>query len=180
VTRVAYRSATTNDLGSAVFAQLLDLFSSAWPDGDFSADDVDHALGGRHLLAEADGRVVAHASVVERVLDVDGRPLRTGYVEAVATLPAWRGRGIASRLMEEADSHIRASFELGALSTDVPGFYARLGWRLWQGELWVRAADGDVESDRDEEGIMVLTTPATPPLTLREALGCAWRPGDCW
>ena len=177
---VAYRSATTAELGAAGLAQLLDLFASAWPDGDFSTDDVAHALGGRHFLGEEGGRIVAHASVVERVLQVDGLPLRTGYVEAVGTLPAWRGRGIASRLTEDASVFIRAEFELGALSTDIPGFYARLGWRPWQGGLWVRTTGGDVESDPDEEGIMVLTTPATPPLTLREALSCAWRPGDCW
>jgi hypothetical protein len=26
----------------------------------------------------------------------------------------------------------------------------------------------------------VLTTPATPQLTLRETLTCEWRPGDAW
>jgi aminoglycoside 2'-N-acetyltransferase I len=176
----AYRAATTDELGAGTLAQLLDLFAVAWPDGDFSAEDLAHALGGQHLLAEIEGRVVGHVAVVERSLEVDGRPLRTGYVEAVATLPAWRGRGIATRLLGDAGVHIRAAFELGALSTGLPAFYERLGWRSWEGELAVRMADGQQSCDRDEEGVMVLVTPATPPLTLRETLACEWRPGDAW
>jgi aminoglycoside 2'-N-acetyltransferase I len=177
---VTYRACSTAELGPAVLAQLLDLFGAAWPDGDFSPQDMEHACGGRHFLALVDGRIVAHASVVERALEVDGRPLRTGYVEAVATLPAWQRRGIASRLMDSAAAHIRAAFELGALSTGIPELYERLGWRPWEGELFVRTADGPVPCVKEDEGVMAMTTPATPPLTLRETLSCEWRPGDAW
>jgi aminoglycoside 2'-N-acetyltransferase I len=177
---VTYRAASSDELGAAGLAQLLDLFAAAWPDGDFSPDDLAHAMGGRHFLAETDGRIVGHASVVERVLEVDGRSLRTGYLEAVATLPVWRRQGIATRLVEEAAAHVCATFELGALSTGVPDFYGRVGWRSWEGELFVWTAGGPQPCDRDEEGVMVLTTPATPQLTLRETLTCEWRPGDAW
>jgi len=178
---VRYRAATTDELGAATLAQLLDLFAAAWPDGDFSPEDTDHAMGGRHFLAEVEGRVIGHASVVERRLEVDGRSVRAGYVEAVATLPAWRRQGIASRLMEDAATHILEAYELGALSTGSPSLYARLGWRPWEGGLFVRAADGTaVPSDPAEEGVMVLLVPSSPPLTLRETLGCEWRPGDAW
>ena len=53
-------------------------------------------MGGVHWLAEARGRIVGHASVVPRLLEADGVPLTTGYVEAVATHPDWRRRGIAT------------------------------------------------------------------------------------
>ena len=177
---VTYRACSTGELGPAGLAQLLDLFGAAWPDGDFSPQDMEHACGGRHFLALVDGRIVAHASVVERALEVDGRPLRTGYVEAVATLPAWQRRGIASRLMESAAVHLRESFELGALSTGIPELYERLGWRRWEGELLVRTAAGPVPCVKEDEGVMAIATPATPPLTLRETLSCEWRPGDAW
>ena len=41
------------------------------------------------------GAVAAHAAVVDRTLEWDGRPLRTGCVEAVATLPDGRERDTA-------------------------------------------------------------------------------------
>ncbi len=158
----------------------MDLFVACWPADEFTADDLDHAIGGVHWVAEADGRIVAHASVVERRLEAGGRPIRTGYVEAVATLPAWRGRGIATRLMEPAGEHIRAGFELGALSTDVHGLYERLGWERWHGPTFVRAADGPVRTEDEDDGIMVLRTSRTPTLTLAEPLSCEWRAGDAW
>ncbi|HSG85259.1 MAG TPA: GNAT family N-acetyltransferase [Candidatus Limnocylindrales bacterium] len=91
------------------------MFDEAWPDGSFSDDDMAHAMGGRHWLVEVDGRIVSHTAVVERVLEVEGRPLRTGYVEAVATAPGWRGLGFGSRVVTAANAFIAATFELGAL-----------------------------------------------------------------
>ena len=177
---VRVRRIVSGELTVAERAQLMDLFAAAWPAEEFSADDLDHAIGGVHWVAEGDGEIVAHASVVERLLEADGRPMRAGYVEAVATLPSWRGRGIATRLMEAADDHIRAVFDLGALSTDVHGLYERLGWERWLGPTLVRTADGPVRTEGEDGGLLVLRTPRTPPLTLREALSCDWRVGDVW
>jgi aminoglycoside 2'-N-acetyltransferase I len=158
----------------------MDLFVACWPAGEFSPADMDHAIGGVHWVADDRGQIVAHASVVERLLEADGRPMRTGYVEAVATLPEWRGRGIATRLVRAADQHIQAGFDLGALSTDVHGLYARLGWERWRGPTFVRTVDGPVRTEGEDDGIMILRTSRTPPLTLREALSCEWRAGDVW
>ena len=168
------------ELTPAELAQLVDLFAACWPAGEFTADDVDHALGGVHWVAEADGRIVGHASVVARFLEADGLPMRSGYVEAVATLPAWRGLGIATRILQAAGEHIRAAFEFGALSTDVHGLYERLGWERWCGPTVVRTVEGAVRTDDEDDGIMVLRTPRTPPLMLTEMLTCDWRVGDAW
>lgn len=75
---------------------LRELFDDAWNDDveGFTDQDWSHAVGGVHVIAEADGRVVAHASVVRRELHSAGHRLRTGYVEAVATRPSHRRRGI--------------------------------------------------------------------------------------
>ena len=59
------------------------------------------------------------ASVVQRELQVHGRPLRTGYVEAVATRRTSRAAGTA-HLMRDVNEYIRAAYELGALSTGSP------------------------------------------------------------
>jgi aminoglycoside 2'-N-acetyltransferase I len=114
------------------------------------------------------------------MLEAGGTPLATGYVEAVATHPDWRRRGIASRLMEAADAHIRESCELGALSTDVPGVYERVGWERWHGPTYVRTATGLERTEDEDDGILVLRTLRTPSLTGTEPLACEWRPGDCW
>jgi aminoglycoside 2'-N-acetyltransferase I len=50
---------------------------------ELEEEDWEHALGGMHALAWADGRLVAHASVVQRRLLHGGRALRAGYVEGI-------------------------------------------------------------------------------------------------
>src|SRR5207249_1344046 len=91
------RRIRTGDLDPAEVAAirgiLVDAFADEGPDEQFTDADWQHALGGTHVVLDAGGEIVSHASVVERELRVGGRPLRTGYVEAVATAPAWRGRG---------------------------------------------------------------------------------------
>ena len=177
---VTVRCVRTPDLTAADLAQLLDLFHACWPAGEFSTDDIAHAMGGVHWLAEARGRIVGHDSVVPRLLEADGMPMTTGYVEAVATHPEWRRRGIASRLMALANDHIAANFELGALSTDLHAVYARVGWERWRGPTYVRTDDGPVRTEEEDEGIMILRTPRTPALTGTETLSCEWRAGDAW
>ena len=59
------------------------------------------------------GEIAAHASVVERELHVGGRPLRTGYVEAVATAPLRQGEGLGSLVMAEVSAYIRDGVRAG-------------------------------------------------------------------
>jgi aminoglycoside 2'-N-acetyltransferase I len=177
---VAVRRVFTPDLPSPDLAQLLDLFQACWPATELSPEDVDHAMGGVHWIAEAGGRIVGHASVVPRILEADGVPLTTGYLEAVATQPDWRRRGIASRLLAAANRHITEHFELGALSTGIHAVYAGTGWQRWQGPTFVRTDSGLLRTEDDDDGIMVLRTPRTPPLAGTEALSCEWRAGEAW
>ena len=94
--------------------------------GDFSDDDWAHALGGTHALIEAADGVVAHASVVPRVLDVGMQPVRAGYVEAVAVMPARQGTGLGTAVMRAIGEVIAREFELGALSSGEWRFYEGL------------------------------------------------------
>ena len=92
------------------------LFDAAY-DGDFTDDDFDHALGGWHAIAGNLAAPIAHAAVVARSLFIDTRELRTGFVEAVATLPTHQRTGLGSRVMAAIADLIRDRFELGALSS---------------------------------------------------------------
>ena len=185
LTRTNVRSVTTDDLAPEELAAIRDLMDRAFGDDEetgFDDDDWQHALGGLHVVAELGGSVVAHASVVPRVLEVAGRALRTGYVEAVATEPSLQGRGLGTLVMGPIGDRIGAAYELGALGTGSHRFYERLGWRTWQGPASVRAQDGDRRTPHEDGYIMVLETPLTPirPLDLGAPISCDWRPGDVW
>ncbi len=174
------REVATADLTPTEIADLWSLFSTAWPAGRFDQHDFDHAMGGRHWIIEIGGRVVSHAAVVPRLLLLDDLPLRSGYVEAVGTLPELENRGLGSAVVTAADDHIRATYELGALSTGRFAFYERLGWRRWLGPTFVRTRAGPVRTEDEDGSILVLPTAKTPPLDLMASLTCDWRDGDAW
>jgi len=148
--------------------------------GGFTDEDWQHALGGTHFLLGVDGRLVGHASVVERELQVAGRPLRTGYVEAVAIAPARQRQGLGSRLLRAVNEHIAERYEIGALGTGSQSFYERLGWRIWQGPTSVRTSGGEQPTPDEDGYILVLETGASPSLRLTDRISCEWRPGDVW
>lgn len=176
------RVVPTSDLTSADISAIRGLLWAAFEeDGEgFTEDDWQHALGGIHVLLELDGEIVAHASVVERQLHVDHRPLATGYVEAVATASRHQRRGFGSQLMREVSSHIRDRYELGALGTGHQAFYERFGWLTWRGPSSVRVAGGMTTTSDDDGYIMVLATRTSPPLDISAPISCEWRPGDVW
>jgi aminoglycoside 2'-N-acetyltransferase I len=146
----------------------------------FTDEDWAHSIGGLHFVLDLGGEIVSHASVVERELHINRRPLRTGYVEAVATAPDRQGAGLGSLVMADVGRYIRERFELGALGTGRHTFYERLGWQRWTGPSFVRTADGSRRTAEDDGYILILTTPSTPLLDLSAPISCEWRPGDVW
>jgi aminoglycoside 2'-N-acetyltransferase I len=131
-----------------------------------------------HVLGYYDGALVSHAMWVTRWLQAgDGTPMRTAYVEMVATEPERLRRGYASALMRRLAGEI-AEFELGGLCTGSPDFYAKLGWETWRGPLFIRAPGGPLLIP--EEIVMILRTPRTPPLNLEAPLSAEWREGELW
>ena len=182
---VRLRRVVTPDLTAMEIAAIRAILIEAFgPDEDerFTDNDWDHAVGGVHFVLEVNGDVVTHASVVERELHVDGQPLRTGYVEAVATAPNRQAAGFGSMVMTDVTAYIRQHFQLGALGTGRHGFYERLGWQTWRGPSFVRPEDGgkDRRTPEDDGYILVLATPSSPPLDLSASISCDWRPGDVW
>jgi aminoglycoside 2'-N-acetyltransferase I len=172
------RAVHTADLSAAQRAAVRTLLDDAFA-GDFDDADWAHALGGVHVLAEAGGRIVGHAAVVQRSLLADGRPVRGGYVEAVAVHPDHQRLGYGNALMDEAERVIRGAYDLGALSASAAGsaMYTRRGWLLWPGPTAVITPDGLRPTPDDDGSTYVLPVGALP---LTGVLACDFRSGDVW
>src|SRR4051794_22063651 len=91
------RVTSTAELDTQTLAAVRCLLEKVFA-GDFSEHDWEHALGGVHALAYANSALVGHGSVVERRLEADGRPLRTGYVEGLGVLAAHRRSGFGTAI----------------------------------------------------------------------------------
>jgi aminoglycoside 2'-N-acetyltransferase I len=137
------------------------------------------AIGpGEHLLGIRHGELVSHLMWVTRWLQPAGmQPMRTAYMELVATAPHAQGQGYATRLVQEFPRLI-PEFSLAALSPSRDGLYARLGWQYWRGPLAVRSQGRLVPTPK--ERIMVLRLPGTPSLDDTQMLSVEWRPGEVW
>jgi aminoglycoside 2'-N-acetyltransferase I len=176
------RRHATDELSSAEVTTLRQLFHAAWTQDaeEFGDEDWNHAVGGVHFIAEEDGALLAHASVVERELHTGRHRLATGYVEAVATSPTHQGRGYGSALMREVGDYIDETFQLGALDTGNAEFYKRLGWTVWEGPTFVRTESGLIRTAEEDGNVLVRLTPTSPELDLSAPISCDWRSGDVW
>lgn len=126
------RTLGTGELGLRREAELRAMLDAAWAakEDDFTDSDWLSATGGMHLLLEDDGgAIVSHASVVDRVLETGGRALAAGYVEAVATAPAFRRRGHATTMMRAVADLLDERYELGPSIPGPPGSTSGSGGR---------------------------------------------------
>jgi aminoglycoside 2'-N-acetyltransferase I len=167
----------TSDEITAIRALLWAAFADEDP---MTETDWAHAIAGEQFVADIDGEIVAYASVAGREIRIGGVPLDAGYVEAVATSPAYQRKGVGTKLMRTVDAYIDDRFELGALGTGVHAFYERSGWRTWLGRSSVRTPEG-FRPTPDEDGyIMVLPTRSSPPLDFAVPIDCDERSGEAW
>jgi aminoglycoside 2'-N-acetyltransferase I len=137
-----------------------------------------------HVIArDAQGTLASHAMWVTRWLQPEGHsPLRTAYVEAVATAPDRQGRGFGTAVMERLVSAVKEdpAWQLVALSPAVPEFYARCGWESWLGPLAIRR-DGTIEPSPRDELVMFQRLPQTPgTIDASSLLTAEWRVGELW
>ena len=135
---------------------------------------------GLHFLAYDANQLVSHAMVTTRWLQPDGHPLlKTAYVDAVSTLPAYQGQGYGSAVMRRLAVDIEEDFVVTCLETDRHGFYSRLGWQTWRGPLAGRSDHGLVPTP-EQQGVMVLPLPAAPALNFDSMLTIECQTGRIW
>ena len=114
------------------------------------------------------GPLAAHASVVERALELDGTRLRAGYVESVAVAPALQRRGLGTQVMAAAprtSATRTSSVPWGPASSRST---SRWAGNAGPGRSFVRERDGTLRHTADEDPwLMVLRTgpSADAPLT---------------
>lgn len=99
-------------------------------------------------VVESAGRLVACTQVFRKQIRLAGTVIRLGGIGSVATHPEYRGRGLARDLLLEREQYMRdEGFPLGLLFTDIPEFYAKLGWvALPLRQFQLQFADGPVDS----------------------------------
>lgn len=165
----------TADLGADRRTAVRSLMSDVFDDID--DDTFENVLGGWHTLIFDGTALVGHASVVQRRLLHDNRPLRAGCVEGVAVRADRRRLGHGGAMMARLERIIRAGYDLGALGASQDG--SRLctarGWRLWRGPTAAITVDGVRRTQAD-----ICVLPGDAPLDLVGELVCDWRPGKLW
>lgn len=169
----------SNDL-VALRGFLTDAFEGRYDDGNWA-----NALGGTHVIMRDRGSLVAHASIVPRMLYFSTRAevwhdtaaREVGYVESVAVEHQLRGRGSGTHVLNIVNRFISKRFGFGALGTSSHAFYERTGWRRWRGPTYVYKSGALHRTPGGEQWLMVLA-PAETVVT--GAIACEWREGDLW
>jgi aminoglycoside 2'-N-acetyltransferase I len=166
---IVITSALTEDLNAATRDSIIQVCIMAHHEDDFKNLFSYIPSDGIHILAYHKRDLVSHAVVTTRWLQPEGqRLLRTAYVDAVATLPAYQGQGIGSKVLRHLASVI-SDFEIACLETERESFYARVGWESWRGALAGRR-ETELLPTPDQKGIMILRLDRTPALDLDGSL----------
>lgn len=166
---LAITAKRTEELNAATRAAIIDLCILAHEEEDFRNLFTYIPAGGTHFLAYRAQELVSHAVVTTRWLQPAGLPrLKTAYVDAVATLPAYQRQGIGSMLMRHLALGI-ADYDIGCLETDRVSFYTQVGWAEWRGSLAGRKGP-ELLPTPEQKGIMILRLARTPPLDLDGSL----------
>ena len=162
-------SARTEELNAETRASIIHVCRTAHQEDEFTHLFSYIPSGGIHVLAYREHELVSHAVATTRWLQPKGLPLlRTAYIDAVATLPAYQGQGIGSTLMRHLAT-VLADFEMACLQTERVSFYARVGWEVWRGPLAGRRAT-ELLPTPDQKGVMILRLARTPPLDVESFL----------
>lgn len=110
------------------------LASIVWREAEWSHAD-------KRVLVYLGERLIAAVGLYLRDGTHDGAGVRIGGIGGVMTHPEHRGRGFASAGMHRAEDFFaeRGDVDFGLLVCEPKniGFYARLGWRVFPGELVV-------------------------------------------
>ncbi len=176
------------ELGRAELVEVRALLDDAFADDPLNEDDWQHCQGGRHVLTREDGRLVAYAAVVERVMLLDGVPLAVGYVEGVGVRRSHRRRGLGGTVMAPIEALVDGDLAALALSTSDEGlpFYLARGWRPWPGRTYVDTSAAPhrrpqlLRTPDEDESLLVWPRGPFADVGPDSEIACRARSGDDW
>ena len=173
-------SARTEELKQPIRDAIIELCVEAHQEQDFRNLFRYVSTGGLHFFAYHNEVLVSHALVTTRWLQTEDQSLlKTAYIDAVATLPAYQGSGYGSALMRRLAIDIDREYMIACLETDRETFYERLGWQTWRGPLAGRAEQGLIPTP-EQRGVMILRLSQTPALDLDSLLTIECQMGRIW
>jgi len=95
--------------------------------------------------------LASNVEIVERNITVRGQPLRVGRIGGVATLPEYRGRGLASRAMSAAVQFMKEKLQLeyGLLITGSHrrSLYEVMDWKVIDEPVFFDQPSGKIRND---------------------------------
>jgi GNAT superfamily N-acetyltransferase len=104
-------------------------------------------------LVKADQRVVAHAGIVYRVIQIGDLRVPVGGIAGVMTLPGWRQRGYARAALAKATAFVGmqlwAPFAVVICPKEDTGFYEHIGWRVAAEATWCDQPGGHVQLENE-------------------------------
>ena len=99
----------------------------------------------------ADGQLVSHVSITDRICDAGGKSVRIGGIGGVSTLPEYRGRGYATLLMQKSAAFMRqdmqVDFGLLFCGAKMEPFYHQLGWQRIDAQVYYNQPERKLLTD---------------------------------
>jgi hypothetical protein len=110
-------------------------------------------------LIKAHERVITHAGIIYRVIQIGELRVPVGGIGGVMTLPGWRQHGNARAALAKATAFVGmqlwAPFVVVICPKEDTGFYEHIGWRVAEESIWCEQPGGRVKL----EGEAVLFAP---------------------
>lgn len=154
--------------------------TSAWPEVKALSDivytpemiahgefhDVDWSHAESWVLGYCDDTLVASAGIYRRKGAVDGEAVTIAGIGGVKTHPDYQKQGSASVILKDAcaaiDKDVSPDFSLICVETHNQDFYAKRGWRVFEGRVIVEQHGASV--DFRDGGTMVRDGERPAPL----------------
>ena len=145
----------------------------------FSEEDWKHTFGGVRFLGYVENQLIAHAAVISRIIQVDENSFDAGYLEGVAVIPSFQGKGYGSQVILEATSFCKSEFHFSMLSKSKKSIYRKFGWLDFCGESFVNKDGIQIRSHEEDQGLMYLTGDSAETFIPTKVV-CNSRSGDDW